>query len=48
MISDTYPHQIDIVIDGGPVPNRPSSVISLVDDEPDVIREGAGDVSFFE
>ncbi|GAB6096977.1 L-threonylcarbamoyladenylate synthase [Desulfatiferula olefinivorans] len=48
MISDTYPHQIDIVIDGGPVPNRPSSVISLVDDEPEILREGAGDISFFE
>lgn len=48
MISETFPHQIDIVIDGGPVLNRPSSVVSLVDDEPDIIREGAGDVSFFE
>lgn len=47
-ISETYPTQIDIVIDGGPVPNRPSSVISLIEDEPEVIREGAGDVSFFE
>lgn len=47
MISETYPTQIDIVIDSGPVPNRPSSVISLIDDIPEVIREGAGDVSLF-
>lgn len=48
MISETYPNQIDIVIDGGVVPNRPSSVISLIDDVPEILREGAGDVSFFE
>lgn len=47
MISETYQNQIDMVIDGGPVPNKPSSVISLIDDVPDVIREGAGDVSIF-
>lgn len=48
MIDETYPNQIDIVIDGGPVPNQPSSVVSLIDDIPEVIREGAGDISFFE
>jgi tRNA threonylcarbamoyl adenosine modification protein (Sua5/YciO/YrdC/YwlC family) len=40
--------QIDIVIDGGPVPGRPSSVVSLIGDEPEVIRKGLGDVSLFE
>jgi tRNA threonylcarbamoyl adenosine modification protein (Sua5/YciO/YrdC/YwlC family) len=47
-IDETYPILIDLVIDGGPVPNRPSSVISLVNDEPEILREGAGDVSFFD
>ncbi|MBU1171105.1 MAG: threonylcarbamoyl-AMP synthase [Proteobacteria bacterium] len=47
LISETYPIQIDMVIDGGTVPNKPSSVISLIDDQPEVLREGAGDVSFF-
>lgn len=46
-IDEMYHAQIDIVIDGGPVPNRPSSVISLIDDEPEVLREGAGPVDFF-
>jgi len=38
---------IDIVIDGGPVPGSPSSVISLIDDFPEVLRSGLGDVSSF-
>ncbi len=46
-IDDHYGHQIDVVIDGGPVPSKPSSIISLIDDEPEVIREGLGDVSIF-
>ena len=39
---------IDIVIDGGPVPGSPSSVISLINDYPEVLRRGLGDVSSFE
>jgi tRNA threonylcarbamoyl adenosine modification protein (Sua5/YciO/YrdC/YwlC family) len=40
--------QIDMVIDGGPVSGQPSSVVSLIGDVPEVIREGMGDVSIFE
>lgn len=47
MIDEAFPNQIDMVIDGGPVPNKPSSVISLMDDEPEVLREGAGPVDLF-
>ncbi len=47
MIEDEFSHLIDIVVDGGDVPNLPSSVISLFDDEPEVLREGSGDVSIF-
>ena len=39
--------RIDVVIDGGVVPGEPSSVISLIDDEPEVIREGLGAVDEF-
>jgi tRNA threonylcarbamoyl adenosine modification protein (Sua5/YciO/YrdC/YwlC family) len=38
---------IDVVIDGGPVPGSPSSVIALLDDYPEVLRKGLGDVSIF-
>ncbi len=46
-IHDYYGKQVDIVIDGGPVPSRPSSVIALMNDSPEVIREGLGDISEF-
>lgn len=47
LIHDYFQKRIDAVIDGGPVPGLPSSVVSLIDDTPEVIREGAGDVSLF-
>jgi tRNA threonylcarbamoyl adenosine modification protein (Sua5/YciO/YrdC/YwlC family) len=48
LIQDFFQSRIDIVIDGGPVPGNPSSVISLIDDMPEVIRKGRGDVKIFE
>lgn len=47
-IHDFFRSRIDVVIDGGPVPGKPSSVISFIDDVPEVIRRGMGDVSIFE
>lgn len=38
---------VDAVIDGGPLYPEPSSIISLVDDAPTVLRAGKGDVSQF-
>ncbi|MFZ1199083.1 MAG: Sua5/YciO/YrdC/YwlC family protein, partial [Desulfobacterales bacterium] len=48
IIHDFYGTRLDMVIDGGPVPGHPSSVISLIDDTPEVIRAGQGDVNLFE
>ena len=48
LIHDYFGNRLDAVIDGGPIPGNPSSVISLIDDLPEVIRKGAGDVSIFE
>ena len=48
LLHDYFAGQLDCVIDGGPVPGEPSSVISLIDDTPEVIRKGLGDVSSFE
>lgn len=39
---------VDLVIDGGILPPELSSVVSLVDDVPQVIRAGKGDVSEFQ
>jgi len=47
-IAAAYKGQIDLVIDGGTFLPEPSSVISLMDDEPHVLRVGKGDVSFFQ
>lgn len=47
LIHDHLGNQIDIIVDGGPVPGTPSSVISLIDDIPEVIRVGRGNVDEF-
>jgi len=47
LIHDYFKSTVDIVIDGGSVSGMPSSVISLISDIPEVIREGMGDVSIF-
>lgn len=47
LIEEHFGKQLDIVIDGGMVPGVPSSVVSLIGDEPEVIREALGDVSLF-
>ncbi len=48
LLHDYFDNRLEAVIDGGPVPNAPSSVISLIDDVPDIIRYGAGDVDILE
>ena len=47
LIHDYFGNRVDAVIDGELVPGRPSSVISFIEDVPEVIREGAGDVDLF-
>ncbi len=39
--------RVDMVIDGGPVYPHPSSVVSLVGDQPEILRPGKGDISQF-
>jgi tRNA threonylcarbamoyl adenosine modification protein (Sua5/YciO/YrdC/YwlC family) len=48
LIHDFYNNRIDVVIDGGPTSGNPSSVIALIDDVPEIIRKGKGDVGIFE
>jgi tRNA threonylcarbamoyl adenosine modification protein (Sua5/YciO/YrdC/YwlC family) len=47
-IDEHFGVRLDAVIDGGPAPGDPSSIISLIDDIPEIIRRGRGDVSIFE
>lgn len=46
-ISEKLGHALDLIVDGGPIAGLPSSVISLIDDTPEILREGAGDVGLF-
>jgi tRNA threonylcarbamoyl adenosine modification protein (Sua5/YciO/YrdC/YwlC family) len=44
LINDKYGHLVDIIIDSGYGGNIPSTVISCVDDDFEIIREGAGQI----
>lgn len=46
-IEDYYKPHLILVVDGGVIVPAPSSVISLIDDIPEVIRVGKGDTSAF-
>ncbi len=47
-IQEKIGYAIDLIVDGGIVRGVASSVISLVDDTPEILREGAGDVTPFQ
>ena len=46
-IKNIFDSQVDIMLSIGNLPGSPSSVIDLSEEMPEVIREGAGDVSMF-
>jgi tRNA threonylcarbamoyl adenosine modification protein (Sua5/YciO/YrdC/YwlC family) len=46
-IVEAFTSYLDVVIDGGILYPSPSSVVSLIDDIPVVIREGKGDINTF-
>jgi tRNA threonylcarbamoyl adenosine modification protein (Sua5/YciO/YrdC/YwlC family) len=41
-IDDVFGHEVDLLVDMGPVAVSPTTIISLISGEPEVIREGAG------
>lgn len=45
-IQERLGRMLDIVIDGGVLPGDPSTVISLIDDSVEVLREGIADISW--
>ena len=47
-IRDQLEHEVDLIIDGGHCGIEPTTVISLVDDQPVVIRVGCGDPTPFQ
>lgn len=46
-IKEAYGSQVDVIIDGGVLSQNPSSVVSLINDQPEIIRQGKGDISSF-
>ena len=46
-IKNIFNSQVDLMLVASNVNFKPSSVIDLSEDEPEIIREGAGDVSLF-
>jgi tRNA threonylcarbamoyl adenosine modification protein (Sua5/YciO/YrdC/YwlC family) len=48
LIHEYFGTRVDVVVDGSIVPGQPSSVILLINDIPEVIRKGLGDVTVFE
>ena len=48
LIHEYFGNRVDVVVDGSIVPGQPYSVILLMNDIPEVIRKGLGDVTIFE
>ncbi|MFE6509996.1 L-threonylcarbamoyladenylate synthase [Nocardioides sp. NPDC057767] len=46
-VKEALDHQVDIVIEAGETPAEPTTVIDWSDGQPEIIRQGAGDVSGF-
>lgn len=48
VVDNELGRQLDLVVDGGVLSASVSSVVSLIDDVPDILRRGIGDVSWCE
>ena len=46
LIEEKYGHLVDLVIDGGYGGLEPSTIIDFTGDEPEIIREGAGELVY--
>ena len=47
-IYDMFNARVDLILDSGKVAGKASSVISLIDDIPEIIRYGAGNIDIFD
>ena len=47
-IREVFQHSVDLVIDGGFCGIEPTTVISLIDGNPEILRHGKGEVDFLE
>lgn len=47
-VKELLEHQVDVVLDSGDVGIEPTTVVDMTGSEPEVLRRGAGDTSWFE
>ena len=47
-LQDTLGHEVDLILECGPLPVLPSSVVSLVGDQVEVLRQGLGVTTLFD
>jgi tRNA threonylcarbamoyl adenosine modification protein (Sua5/YciO/YrdC/YwlC family) len=45
LIHERYGRMVDMVIDGGPGASTPTTVVDLTTDEPEILREGLGELN---
>ncbi|MCI5147955.1 MAG: threonylcarbamoyl-AMP synthase [Candidatus Electrothrix sp. MAN1_4] len=46
-VENLFGHDVDLIIDGGEIYPDPSTVISLISEQPEILREGKGDIAPF-
>jgi len=46
-VAELFGNRVDLILDGGEVYPNPSTVVSLLSDQPEVLREGQGDTAPF-
>ncbi|MGB5685905.1 MAG: L-threonylcarbamoyladenylate synthase [Candidatus Electrothrix sp.] len=46
-VEKLFGYDVDLIIDGGEVYPNPSTVISLISEQPEILREGKGDIAPF-
>ncbi|MDH3348589.1 MAG: L-threonylcarbamoyladenylate synthase [Desulfobulbaceae bacterium] len=44
-VEELFGSQLDLIVEGGPIYPDPSTVISIIDDIPEILRHGKGDIS---
>jgi tRNA threonylcarbamoyl adenosine modification protein (Sua5/YciO/YrdC/YwlC family) len=46
-VNELFCNQVDLIIEGGQIVPAPSTVVSLIDDRPEILRAGKGEVALF-
>lgn len=48
LLESTFGKHVDLILECGPLPEHPSSVVSLDGDRIEILRRGSGDLAYFE